>query len=71
MESEAAIWSGIFSELQEAEEKLSGSIHQLKEAVEASSNVRTGHKSDSWRGLHAQISKASKNIEKVKKAKSG
>jgi hypothetical protein len=65
MESEARIWSVIFNELREAEEKLSGSINQLKEAVESSSSVKTGHKSDSWRGLHSQISKASKNIEKV------
>ncbi len=65
MESEAAIWTGIFNELREAEERLSCSINQLKKAVESSSSVKTGHKSDTWRGLHTQISKASKNIEKV------
>lgn len=65
MESESAVWTGIFNELRGAEEKLSSSINRLKEAVESSSGVKTGHKSDSWRNLHAQISKASKNIEKV------
>ena len=65
MDSDSAIWTTIFDELREAEEKLSHSISRLKEAVDSSKSVKTGHKTDSWRNLHAQISKASKNIEKV------
>lgn len=63
MESES--WPIIFSELEAAESKLAAAIDQIEEAVKSGLSVKTGHKSESWRNIHAQISKASKNVEKV------
>lgn len=63
MDSES--WPSIFGELEAAESKLAAAIDQIEEAVKSGSAVKTGHKSDAWRTIHAQISKASKNVERV------